>query len=272
MIKNNVVNLLDTVRMCFLSESEKGDLVIICKDGHVTVSRVLFSLCCSLLKPQLEEDFMNQENSCITLEVEKAKFELLFQKLLFASGEIDKSFVIEFPFIDWRKFSVSDPSTKIPSNESRPYLKESFSKNTPILMPKIQSPAEGVVKVAENVRKSDMENSKPRVECNICGKSLSDKKNLKKHCDVVHFNIRKFNCEICIKRFITRKDLMIHIQSIHNQQKFICDQCGQALSTQQGLRQHSLIHKEGSKSIPCSRCALKVSWYLLQKELDQERN
>ena len=257
MIKNNVVNLLDTVRMCFLSESEKGDLVIICKDGHVTVSRVLFSLCCSLLKPQLEEDFMNQETSCITLEVEKAKFELLHQKLLFASGEIDKSFIIEFPFIDWKKFSVSDPSTKIPSNESKPYLKESFSKNTP--MPKIQSPAEGVVKVAENVRKSDVENSKPRVECNICGKSLSDKKNLKKHCDVVHFNIRKFNCEICIKRFITRKDLMIHIQSIHNQQKFICDQCGQALSTRQGLRQHSLIHKEGSKSIPCSRCALKVS-------------
>lgn len=79
-------------------------------------------------------------------------------------------------------------------------------------------------------------------------------------------------------RFITRSDLQIHIEGVHNQQKFICDQCefvllplrmrfffkifsllvgGQALSTRQGLRQHSLIHVEDSKSIQCQRCEKK---------------
>ena len=35
---------------------------------------------------------------------------------------------------------------------------------------------------------------------------------------------------------------------------YICDKCGQALSTRHGLRMHKLIHKEESKSIACSRC------------------
>lgn len=94
-----------------------------------------------------------------------------------------------------------------------------------------------------------------KFECSICGKILSDKKNLKKHADVVHFNIRNYNCDTCGKRFIARNDLQDHVRAVHQKIKaFICDVCGQALSTRHGLRMHKLIHKEDSKSILCPRC------------------
>lgn len=93
------------------------------------------------------------------------------------------------------------------------------------------------------------------VECPICGKALSDKKSLKKHADVVHFNIRNHNCELCGKRFIARNDLTDHVRAVHDKVKaFICDCCGQTLSTRHGLRMHKLIHKDETKSIACSRC------------------
>ena len=93
------------------------------------------------------------------------------------------------------------------------------------------------------------------IECSICGKVLSDKTNLKKHVDVVHFNIRNYSCDIDGKRFISRNDLQDHIRAVHEKKKdFICDTCGQALSTRHGLRVHKLTHIEGSKSISCSRC------------------
>ena len=96
---------------------------------------------------------------------------------------------------------------------------------------------------------------KPIFKCSICGKVLSDKNNLKKHADVVHFNIRNYGCDNCGKRFISRNDLSDHIRAVHEKRKeFICDLCGQALSTRHGLRMHKMIHTEGSKSIHCSKC------------------
>ena len=96
---------------------------------------------------------------------------------------------------------------------------------------------------------------KDQVECPICGKVLSDKKNLKKHADVVHMNIRNHACDVCGKKFIVKNDLLDHKRTVHDKIKaFICDSCGQSLSTRHGLRMHKLIHKEGSKSIACSKC------------------
>ena len=59
------------------------------------------------------------------------------------------------------------------------------------------------------------------VECPICGKILSDKKNLKKHADAVHLNIRKHNCTTCGKRFSARNDLLDHVRAVHDKVQFI---------------------------------------------------
>ena len=59
------------------------------------------------------------------------------------------------------------------------------------------------------------------VECPICGKILSDKKNLKKHADAVHLNIRKHNCTTCGKRFSARNDLLDHVRAVHDKVPFI---------------------------------------------------
>ena len=59
------------------------------------------------------------------------------------------------------------------------------------------------------------------VECPICGKILSDKKNLKKHADAVHLNIRKHHCNTCGKRFSARNDLLDHVRAVHDKVLFI---------------------------------------------------
>ncbi|MBJ7883212.1 C2H2-type zinc finger protein, partial [Gelidibacter salicanalis] len=60
---------------------------------------------------------------------------------------------------------------------------------------------------------------KLRPECNICGKTLFDKHSLKKHVDVVHFNIRRFQCQSCPKRFSMKNDLEGHVSAVHHRIK-----------------------------------------------------
>ena len=225
MMKNNE-HLLEIVRMSYYSSK---DLVIRCTNGQCVVSRLLFGI---LVIPELRKEILVNEDSYIVIEVEKEKFEEFFHNAFFSQGLINANVTKLLNFVDWSKFkskNLVDLSSAINKTEV----------------------------IAEPERKNATLWTTPRFQCNICGKSLSDKKNLKKHADVVHFNIRKQSCDQCGKRFITRNDLKIHVQSVHKRQKFICDQCGQALTTRQGLRQHTLIHLEGSKSISCSRCDKK---------------
>jgi hypothetical protein len=56
-------------------------------------------------------------------------------------------------------------------------------------------------------------------DCSICGKTLYDKHSLKKHQDVVHFNIRPHGCPVCQKRFSVANDLRDHVAAVHAKEK-----------------------------------------------------
>ena len=48
---------------------------------------------------------------------------------------------------------------------------------------------------------------------------VGDRHSLKKHQDLVHFNIRNFACEQCPKRFGVAADLRDHVNNVHNKIK-----------------------------------------------------
>lgn len=245
-MNRNNVHFLEAVRIYYNTHK---DLVIYCLNGRqYNVSRLLFGI---LVIPELQKEILNNEDSYIILEIEKEQIEEFYYNAYFSEGLIEEKIARQMPFVDWCKFKTklfTKTSPEVKTNVLTPStVKNEIKTNSASDVSKTK------VTVA-NVKSTSKSNTYP---CLICGKILSDKKNLKKHADVVHFNIRKHSCSECGKRFITRRDLQTHFQSIHKQQKFICDQCGQALSTRQGLRQHSLIHLEGSKNISCSRCDKK---------------
>ena len=65
--------------------------------------------------------------------------------------------------------------------------------------------------------------SKP-LECEICTKTFSKRKNLKKH-QKIHKSEKTFECELCTKTFSKRKNLKAH-QKIHSGGKpFECEIC-----------------------------------------------
>jgi len=195
-----------------------------------------------ILVSELQKEILAHEDAYFIIEVEKGVLENTVYNSFFSQGIIDQDIIQKMPFVDWNKFKLKVKEKSSQAAVDILTIEKNTSRNTTTSSP--------------NTAKSN--DQKAELICKICGKKLSDKKNLKKHIDVVHFNIRRHHCNVCIdKRFITRSDLQIHIEGVHNQQKFICDQCGQALSTRQGLRQHSLIHVEDSKSIQCQRCEKK---------------
>jgi len=218
---SNNQSLLQEAQSCLNSDV---DLHIKCeKDGKFQTSRLLFAL---LLQPELKYELLINENSYIVLQdISQSDINQLINNIFFKKGIIDDSYLKQFPFINWELF-VSNQTSNVNDCST------------------ISVDKRGIVIQANT-----------NVECPICGKIVSDKKNLKKHADAVHLNIRKHHCNACGKRFSARNDLLDHIRAVHEKVKaFICDTCGQALSTRHGLRMHKLIHKDESKSIACSRC------------------
>ncbi len=64
------------------------------------------------------------------------------------------------------------------------------------------------------------------VGCPICGKVLRDRRNLRRHEDAVHLNIRPHGCDRCPKRFSARGDLREHVMAVHDKIKVETEQGG----------------------------------------------
>ena len=216
---SNDQSLLQEARGCLKNET---DLIIKCdKAKEIATSRILFAI---LLQPEIKKELLSNENSYILLtDFSLDDLNQLIENVYQSDGFVHETFVQKFPFVNWKLFISMvciENKENVSETNSATHIEEDSS-----------------------------------VECPICGKILSDKKNLKKHADVVHLGIRKQHCTACGKRFSSRNDLLDHVRAVHEKVKaFICDICGQALSARHGLRMHKLIHKDESKAIACSRC------------------
>ena len=163
----NSKHLLDALRSSYHSSK---DLTIVCVNGQFLVSRILFSL---ILVPELQQELLNYEDAYFIIEVEKEVLENTVYNSFFSNGTVPKELAKKMPFIDW-------------NNKFKLKVKEKSSQNS---VNKILTTERNTSRTITTSASTAID-QKAELICKICGKILSDKKNLKKHIDVVHFNIR----------------------------------------------------------------------------------
>ena len=110
-------------------------------------------------------------------------------------------------------------------------------------------------------------------QCELCGKILSNKKNLKKHIKL-HSNIRNYVCKICNKSYKRSDHLRRHmITHDPNPNYFECEFCFKRFSLNYHLTSHlQNVHKQKIiKVYQCPNCELyfqkKSKLFLHQKDI-----
>ncbi|CRK98433.1 CLUMA_CG011791, isoform A [Clunio marinus] len=106
--------------------------------------------------------------------------------------------------------------------------------------------------------KEDLKNHKLlpcRLPCDICGKMLTQA-NLKRHIDMVHFNIKPYQCDICGKTMTSRVNIAYHMNTHKKFRKkdFQCHICESSFFQKWNLQRHILKNHEGPKHSTCSIC------------------
>lgn len=96
--------------------------------------------------------------------------------------------------------------------------------------------------------------------CPFCAKSLATASVLDTHIRFVHNRDKelKFECKICSKKFTKKVALDRHETTHSTDRPHICEQCGAAFKTKDGLGVHIKRH-DGTykKDIPCPQCSFK---------------
>ncbi|CAH1263958.1 ZNF91 [Branchiostoma lanceolatum] len=79
-------------------------------------------------------------------------------------------------------------------------------------------------------------------ECEICGRRFPGQRQMERHRDQVHMNVRKFKCDVCGKDFKRKAELIIHMSVHTGVYSHLCMYCGKAFKVQACLKQHITIH------------------------------
>eukprot|EP00111_Clytia_hemisphaerica_P002623 TCONS_00007448-protein len=90
---------------------------------------------------------------------------------------------------------------------------------------------------------------KNRIQCDVCGQSMSSLGYLKRH-QIIHISVE---CKVCGKLCANQFKLKEH-QVIHNAKAFQCDVCGNSFTQKAYLSKHKdMVHK-GIKPFKCNAC------------------
>ena len=202
--------LQDMVSLSEASPDVYCDFQLSCRDGAIRVPRVLIQILCqdSYLLSAIAE--VEQLEPCLLSMPEASVSDVRKVMRLFFSNheleevtfsEVPQSLCDALPWINWDKWLSSVRLRPVSAHAQLTLIKRG-----------------GPKEMGEDIAKKPREKPKPR-QCSICGKKLYDRHSLKKHQDLVHFNIRNFACDQCPKRFGIASNLKDHVTNVHDKIK-----------------------------------------------------
>jgi uncharacterized Zn-finger protein len=104
---------------------------------------------------------------------------------------------------------------------------------------------------------------KPRnYACNFdeCKFLFATKTGLRRHKNIIHLNLRPFNCTECSLNFTRKHHLQYHMNSVHLKSKpHECDQCSATFSRKAHLKKHINDVHLNLKPFKCSQCSTAFS-------------
>lgn len=185
------------------------DFQLSCRDGAIRVPRVLLQILCqdSYLLSAIAE--VEQSEPCLLSMPEASVADVRkAMRLFFANHELEEvtfsevpqSLCDALPWINWKKWLSAVKLRPVPAQPHQLALIK-------------EKPQE------HQEEKQPLEKKPKSRQCSICGKTLYDRRSLKKHQYLVHFNIRNFACDQCPKRFGIAADLKDHVTTVHDKIK-----------------------------------------------------
>ena len=94
--------------------------------------------------------------------------------------------------------------------------------------------------------------------CNICAKSFSAKKTLKRHQETIHRQSVGFSCQVCSQHFYRKDNLKKHCTRKHPDKKYespstyTCDNCQKNFHYETNFREHLKTHQPTLPAAPPS--------------------
>uniref|UniRef100_A0A8D8Z329 Zinc finger protein 835 n=1 Tax=Cacopsylla melanoneura TaxID=428564 RepID=A0A8D8Z329_9HEMI len=90
---------------------------------------------------------------------------------------------------------------------------------------------------------------KPHV-CSICQMEFPFARNLARHQNLEHRNVRIHDCNHCGQKFFKKQDLEVHVRIHTGERKFMCDECGASFTQWTSLKYHKNTHSSVRHKCP----------------------
>jgi uncharacterized Zn-finger protein len=81
-----------------------------------------------------------------------------------------------------------------------------------------------------------------------CEKTYTSKFNLKRHVEIAHYGIKRFECSVCRGLYSSMQNLKEHVNLHYGLKPFTCVHCGETFRQASQLSLHKRSHARGSNT------------------------